>query len=213
MVSIKVPKYISVKFTQTALCQINSNWLLKTHSFLGKRLLCNSGCAELLICFKHTSVFNNQYLPPIIWLKNVYGVSKEEIWLIGCHLQCRNMPRNMGLSLFSCSVMSDSLWPHGLQNARLSCPSPSPGVCSIHVHWVCDVIQSSHPLSSPSPPALNLSQHQGLFQGVHASVRWPKYQSFNFSISTSSEYSELISFRIDWFEEVKSSQSLVGCQG
>ena len=82
-----------------------------------------------------------------------------------------------------------------------------------HVHRVGDAIQSSHPLSSPSPPALNLSQHQGLFQGVHASVRWPKYQSFNFSISTSSEYSELISFRIDWFEEVRSSQSLVGCQG
>ena len=35
-----------------------------------------------------------------------------------------------------------------------------------HVHWVSDAIQPSHPLSSPSPPALNLSQHQGLFQWV-----------------------------------------------
>ena len=146
MVSIKVPKYVSVKFTQTAMCQINSNWLLKTHSFLGKRLLCNSGCAELLICFKHTSVFNNQYLPPIILLKNVYGVSKEEIWLIGCYLQCRNMPRNMGLSLFSCSVVSDSLWPHGLQHARLSCPSPSPGVCSDS----CPLSLWCHPIISSS---------------------------------------------------------------
>ena len=39
----------------------------------------------------------------------------------------------------------------------------------IHVHWVGDAIQPSHPLSSPSPPALNLSQHQGLFQGVSSS--------------------------------------------
>ena len=35
-----------------------------------------------------------------------------------------------------------------------------------HVHWVCDAIQPSHPLSSPSPPALNLSQHQDLFKWV-----------------------------------------------
>ena len=45
-----------------------------------------------------------------------------------------------------------------------------------HVHWVSDAIQLSHPLSSPSPPALNLSQHQGLFEGVSSSLRWPKYQ-------------------------------------
>ena len=41
-----------------------------------------------------------------------------------------------------------------------------PEITQTHVHWVCDVIQPSHPLSSPSPPALNLSQHQGLFQWV-----------------------------------------------
>jgi len=70
-----------------------------------------------------------------------------------------------------------------------------------HVHWVSDAIQSSHPLSSPSPPAFNLSQHQGLFQWISSShFRWPKYWSFSFSISTSNEYSGLISFRIDWFD-------------
>ena len=62
-----------------------------------------------------------------------------------------------------------------------------------HVHWVGDTIQPSHPLSSPSL-AFNLSQHQGLF------IWWPKYWSFSFSISPSSEYSGLISFRIDWFD-------------
>ena len=68
------------------------------------------------------------------------------------------------------------------------------------VHWVGDTIQSSHPLSSPSPPVLNLSQHQGDYQWVSSSHRWPKYWSLSFSISPSSEYSGLISFRIDLFD-------------
>ena len=41
-----------------------------------------------------------------------------------------------------------------------------PGLAHTHVHRVSDVIQPSQPLSSPSPPAFNLSQHQGLFQGI-----------------------------------------------
>ena len=44
-----------------------------------------------------------------------------------------------------------------------------PGLAQTHVHRVGDAIQPSHPLSSPSPPAFNLSQHQGLFQGVSSS--------------------------------------------
>ena len=60
---------------------------------------------------------------------------------------------------FSCSVVSDSLRPHGLQHARLPCPSPTPRACSNYVHWVSDVIQTFHPLSSPYLPAFNLCQH------------------------------------------------------
>ena len=66
----------------------------------------------------------------------------------------------------TCSVVSDSSKPHGLQHARPPCPSPSPGACSNSVHWVGDAIQPSHPLSFPSPPAPNPSQHQGLFQRI-----------------------------------------------
>ena len=69
-----------------------------------------------------------------------------------------------------------------------------------HVHWVSDAIQPSHPLSSPSHPAFNLSQHQGLFKWVSSLHPWPKYWSFSFSISSSNEYSGLISFRIDWLD-------------
>ena len=57
-----------------------------------------------------------------------------------------------------------------------------------HVHWVGDAVQPSHPLLPPSPP-FNVSQHQGLFQGVSSSIRWPKYWSFSFSFSPSHEYS------------------------
>ena len=68
-----------------------------------------------------------------------------------------------------------------------------------HVHWVDDAIQPSHPLLPPSP-ALTLSQHQRLFQWFTVYIRWPKYWSFSFSISPPSEYSGLISFRINWFD-------------
>ena len=72
-----------------------------------------------------------------------------------------------------------------------------PEFTQTHVHQVGDAIQPSHPLSSPSPPAFNLSQHQDLFQRISSS---PKYWSFSFSISPSSEYLALISSRIDWFD-------------
>ena len=75
-----------------------------------------------------------------------------------------------------------------------------PEFTQTHVHWVSDVIQPSHPLPSPSPPAFNLTQHQGLFQWVSSSHWWPKYCSFSFSISPSDEYSGLISFRMDWLD-------------
>ena len=75
-----------------------------------------------------------------------------------------------------------------------------PEFTQTHVHWVGDAIQPSHPLSSPSPPAFSLSQHQGLFKWVSSSHQVAKYRSFSFSISPSNEYSGLISFRIDWLD-------------
>ena len=81
--------------------------------------------------------------------------------------------------------MSNSLWPHRLQHARLPCPSPSPRACSNSCPLSWWSIQLSHPLSSPSPPPFNLSQHQGLFQWVSPSHQVAKvlelqlqYQSF-----------------------------------
>ena len=73
-----------------------------------------------------------------------------------------------------------------------------PELAQTHVHQVGDAIQPSHSLSSPCPPAFNLSQHQGFSNESALHIRWPKYWSF--SISSSNEYSGPISIRIDWFD-------------
>ena len=68
-----------------------------------------------------------------------------------------------------------------------------------HVHWVGDAIQPPHPLSSPSPPAFNLSQHQCLFKWVSSSHQVAKVL-VSASASASNEHSGLISFRMDWLD-------------
>ena len=73
-------------------------------------------------------------------------------------------PSSMISVQFSYSVMSSSLPPHGLQHVGFPVHNQLPGLTQTHIHRVSDAIQPSHPLLSPSPPAFNLSQHQGLFQ-------------------------------------------------
>ena len=101
-----------------------------------------------------------------------------------------------GFKFSSVAQSCPILWPHGLQHTRFPCPSPTPRVYSNSCplsRWCLSTISSS----SPSPPAFNLSQHQGLFQWVSSSHQGPKYGNFSFSISPSNEYSGLISFRMD----------------
>ena len=85
--------------------------------------------------------------------------------------------------LFSCSVVSDSLWPHGLQHARLPCPSPSPGACS-HIESVMpsNHLIPCHPLLLlPSiPSSIRVFSNESTLH-----MKWPKYWSFSFSISPS----------------------------
>ena len=69
-----------------------------------------------------------------------------------------------------------------------------------HVHWIGDAIHPSHPLSSPSPPRFNLSQHLGIFKSVSYSHQVAKVLEFSFSISPSNEYSGRISFKMDWLD-------------
>ena len=101
---------------------------------------------------------------------------------------------------FSHSVMSDSLQSHGLQHARLPCPSPTPRVCSIMS--IESVMPSNHlilchPLLLPPSifPSIRVFSNELVLR-----ISWPKYWSFSFNVSPSNEYSGLISFRMDWLD-------------
>ena len=102
--------------------------------------------------------------------------------------------------LFSHSVMSDSLRPHGLQHARPPCPTPTPGdyskSCPLSpwCHWT--ISSSVIPFSS----SLQSFQHPGFFQWVSSLHQVAKVWSFSFSISPLSEYSGLIYFRNAWLD-------------
>ena len=101
---------------------------------------------------------------------------------------------------FSRSVVSDSLRPHELQRARPPCHHQLPEFTQTHVHWVGDVIQPSHPLSSPSPVSPIPLSIRIFSNESTLCMRWPKYWSFSFRISPSKEHPGLISFRVDWWD-------------
>ena len=83
-----------------------------------------------------------------------------------------------------------------------------PEFTQTHVHRVNDAIQPSHPLSSPSPPAPNPSQHQSLFQWVNSSHEVAKVLEFQLQISPSNEHPGLISFRMDWLDLLAVQETL-----
>ena len=96
-----------------------------------------------------------------------------------------------------CQTLSD---PMACSMPGLPVHHQLPEFTQTYVHWVGDATQPSHPLSSPSPPAFSLSQHQGLSSESVLCIRWPKYCSFSFNISPSNEHSGMISFRMDWLD-------------
>ena len=103
---------------------------------------------------------------------------------------------------FSCSVMYDSLWPHGLQHARPPCPSPTPRVYSNS----CPLSQWCHPTISssvvPFSSCLQSFLASGSFQmsQFFASDGQSIGVSASASVLPSNEYSGLISFRMDWLD-------------
>ena len=102
---------------------------------------------------------------------------------------------------FSHSVVSDSLWPHGLQHTRPPCPSPTLGVYSNAwplSQWCHPTISSSvFPFSSCLQifPSIRVFSNESALR-----IRWPKDWSFSFNISPSKEHPGLISFRMDWLD-------------
>ena len=100
-------------------------------------------------------------------------------------------------SVQSCLTLCD---PMNHSKPGLPVHHQLPEFTQTHVDQVGDAIQPSHPLSPPSPPAPNPSQHQSLSNESTLHMRWPKYWSFSFSISPSSEHPGLISLRMDWLD-------------
>ena len=97
----------------------------------------------------------------------------------------------------SCPTLCD---PMNCSTPGLPVHHQLPEFTQTHVHRVRDAIQRSHPLSSPSPPAPNPSQHQSFSNESTLHMRWPKYWSFSCSIIPSKEIPGLISFRIHWLD-------------
>ena len=138
----------------------------------------------------------------MIFLKYIMNLSIS--WLRPYHgslLSIGLSPNSFSSVQFTLSVVSNSLWPHGLQHARLPCPSPTPRAYS-----------DSYPSSQVMPPnCLILCRPLLLLPSISPNIRvfsnesvlrirWPKYWSFSFSISPSNEHSGLISFRMDWLD-------------
>ena len=146
------------------------------------------------------------FLPTELWRNILYSTLFLARFLF-CILFHSLPPLSFSLIQFSHSVMSNSLWPHGLQHARTPCPSPTPQACS-----------DSCPLSRWCPSNHLILCHPllllpSIFPSIRVfsndsalNIKWPKYSSFSFSISPSNEYSGLISFRVNWFD-------LLGVQG
>ena len=114
------------------------------------------------------------------------------------------------LFLFHHPVMSDSLWP-GPQHTWTPCPSPSPRICLSS----CSLSWWYHPLISHLILWCPLLLRPSIFPSISdfsnelsIHFRWQNYWSFSFSISPSSEYSGLISFRIDWFDLLAVQETL-----
>ena len=97
----------------------------------------------------------------------------------------------------SCPTLCDPMNP---STPGLPIHQQLPEFTQTHAHQVGDAIQPSHHLLSPSPPAPDPSQHQGLSKQSTLRMRWPKYWSFSFSISPSNKHPGLISFRMDWLD-------------
>ena len=136
-----------------------------------------------------TEVIINQQAPPIH-----YEAPLEQIMItMSQHsplLQFRSVAQ-------LCPTLCD---PTNCSTPGLPVHHQLPEFTQTHLHWVGNTIQSSHPLSYPSPPAFNFSSIRVFSKESVLHIRWPKYWSFSLRISPSNEYSRLISFRIDWLD-------------
>ena len=101
---------------------------------------------------------------------------------------------------FSQSVMSNTLWPVECSTPGFPIHHQLPELAQTYIHQVGDAIQPSHPLSSPSPPAFNLSQHQGCFQWVSSAHQVSKLLELRFQHHSFQRVFRIDFIRIDWLD-------------
>ena len=146
-------------------------------------------CPPLLLppsIFPSIRVFSNESLLCVRWPK---------YWSFSFNISPSKNYHSVQFSSVtqSCLTLCD---PMNHSTPGLPVQNQLPEFTQTHVHRVSDAIQPSHPLSSPFPPAFNLSQDQSFLNESVLLIRWPKYWSFSFNISPSSERSGPISFRL-----------------
>ena len=154
---------------------------------------------DLLRVFSSTRIQKDQLLstqPSLCFISHIctWLLEKTELWLhrpflakwclfnVLFRFVIAFLPRSS--VLFSCSIMSDTLQPHGLQHSKLPCPSPTPGACSNSCPSSRWCHPTSHPRSSPSRPSFNLSQHQGLFHWVSSLHQVAKVLELQFQLQS-----------------------------
>ena len=186
------------------------NSLFCSFLFLWTPLHCLPFTSDFIYWIFFLTYLNWQHLSSIHWRRKwlptpVFfpGESHGQRSLAGyCPWVCKSRTQLTQFSQFS-SVSQSCLTlckPMNHSTSGLPVHHQLPEFTQTHVHRVSDAIQPSHPLSSPSPPAANPSQHQGIFQWLNSGMRWPKYWSFSFSIIPSNEHPGQISFRMDWLD-------------
>ena len=117
-------------------------------------------------------------------------LNNQNVWISKIFSMC-------SVQLFNCVRLCD---PMDCSTPGFPVHNQLPELTQTHVQRVTDAIQPSHPLSSPSLPALIFPSIRVFSKESVLHIRWPKYWSFSLSISTFSEYSGLISFRMDWLD-------------
>ena len=164
---IAVHVHSSDSFIPLSACPVTKSYLIwQPHRLQPALLLCpwdfpgkntRVGCGFLLQGILLNSGIKSASLVSPALISRVYTIEPYE----------KPSPK---VQFSSVSQSCPTLWPLELKHTRPSCPSATPREpTQTHVHWVGDAIQPPHPLSSPSPPALKLCQHQGLFQWVNSS--------------------------------------------
>ena len=119
------------------------------------------------------------FIVPILTNINGYWVIQIKQYFYARNKSAsQNTQTSVRSDQISHSVVSDSLWSHECSTPGLPVHHQLPEFTQTHVHWVSDAIQPSHPLSSPSPPVPNPSQHQSLFQWVNSSHEVAKVLEF-----------------------------------